>query len=727
MSQNFARANAIMAITTYKAQPPAFSFAETRPQDIYACNVFNDRAMRERLPKAAYTSLKKTVELNERMDPSIADIVATTMKEWALEKGATHYTHVFYPLTGLTAEKHDSFLAPDGQGGVIAEFSGSMLIQGEADGSSFPSGGLRSTFEARGYTAWDVTSPAYLMENPNGIFLCIPTVFLSWTGVALDKKTPLLRSNQALNKQASRLLGIFGVQSKLPVISYAGVEQEYFLIDRHFAFARPDIHIAGRALFGAHPAKGQEFGDQYYGVIPGRVLSFMMEVDHELYKLGIPVKTRHNEVAPSQYEIAPLYEAGNLATDHNHLIMVTLHKVAKRHGMVCLLHEKPFAGINGSGKHLNYSLGNAEIGNLFEPGDTPHENAKFLVLCSALIRGIHKYGGLLRATVASAGNDHRLGANEAPPAIMSIFLGDQLTDVFEQFRAGRVKGTKKGRMMHVGVDTLPPLPADPGDRNRTSPLAFVGDRFEFRAIGAGMSPADSLTTLNVIMADSLGFAADFLTRESKGNPHKLHAAVQSFIQYVIEEHSAVIFNGDGYSAAWHKEAARRGLPDLRTSPEAIRQLCTPEALHLFAEHQVCNKQELKARQDIYFEQYCKTVRTEARITARTARTIIYPAAMRYQGELAATCARMKAIDMEYTAVTLNELTTKLRAIQQAVLALEHLLDAAPIQELPEEARYCCDKILPAMNEVRRWADALECIVADDLWALPSYQEILFIK
>ncbi|MCL2123526.1 MAG: glutamine synthetase III, partial [Desulfovibrionaceae bacterium] len=698
MSQNFARANAIMAITTYKARHPAFSFAETRPQDIYACNVFNDRVMRERLPKTVYKSLKKTIELHERMDPSIADIVATTMKEWALEKGATHYTHVFYPLTGLTAEKHDSFLAPDGHGGVIAQFSGSMLIQGEADGSSFPSGGLRSTFEARGYTAWDVTSPAYLMENPNGIFLCIPTVFLSWTGVALDKKTPLLRSNQALNKHASRLLKIFGIQSKLPVISYAGLEQEYFLIDRHFAFARPDIHIAGRALFGAHPAKGQEFGDQYYGVIPGRVLSFMMEVDHELYKLGVPVKTRHNETAPSQYEIAPLYEAGNLATDHNHLIMVTLRNVAKRHGMVCLLHEKPFAGINGSGKHLNYSLGNAEIGNLFEPGDTPHENAKFLVFCAALIRGIHKYGGLLRATVASAGNDHRLGANEAPPAIMSIFLGDQLTDVFEQFRAGRVKGTKKGRVMHVGVDTLPPLPADPGDRNRTSPLAFVGNRFEFRAIGASMSPADSLTALNVIIADSLGFAADFLARESKGGPNTLHAAVQSLIRHIIEEHSAVIFNGDGYAAVWHKEAARRGLPDLRASPEAMQQIYTPDALHLFAEHQVLNKQELKARQDIYFEQYCNTVRTEAKITARTARTIIYPAAMRYQGELAATCANMKAIDMEYKAVTLNELTTKLRAMQQAVLALEHLLDAAPKQELPKDALYCCDKILPAMNE-----------------------------
>ncbi len=727
MSQNFARANAVMAITTYTPQAPALSFAETRPQDIFASNVFSDRVMRERLPKSVYASLKKTIELHERMDPAIADVVASAMKDWAIEKGATHYTHVFYPLTGLTAEKHDSFLSPDGQGGVIAEFSASMLIKGEADGSSLPSGGLRSTFEARGYTAWDVTSPAYIMENPNGTFLCIPTLFLSWTGVALDKKTPLLRSNQAINKEATRLLKVFGIESRLPIIAYAGLEQEYFLIDRHFAFARPDIHITGRSLFGARPAKGQEFEDQYYGVIPSRVLSFMMEVDHELYKLGIPVKTRHNEVAPSQYEIAPLYEPGNLATDHNHLIMTTLRSVAQRHGMVCLLHEKPFAGINGSGKHLNYSLGNAELGNLFDPGETPHENAQFLVFCAALMRAVHKYGGLLRATVASAGNDHRLGANEAPPAIMSIFLGDQLTDVFEQFRAGRVKGAKSGRIMNVGVDTLPPLPADPGDRNRTSPIAFVGNRFEFRAIGASMSPADSLTCLNTIMAESLGFAADYLARESGGNPKKLNAAVQRFIQYIIEEHSAVIFNGDGYSDIWHKEAARRGLPNLRSAPEALEQIASPEALHLFAEQKVLNKQELKARREIYLEQYCKTVCTEARMTARTARTVVYPAAMRYQGELAEVCAHLKAVGMEYQAVALTDLTAKLRAMQQAVIHLDQLMEELPQHNPGEEAAYCRDVVLPAMLDVRHWADALESVVADDLWVLPSYQEMLFVK
>lgn len=727
MSQNFARANAVMAITSYVPQAPALSFADTRPQDIFACNVFNDRTMRERLPRAVYAALRKTMELHERMDPAIADVVASAMKDWAIEKGATHYTHVFYPLTGLTAEKHDSFLAPDGQGGVIAEFSGSMLIKGEADGSSLPSGGLRSTFEARGYTAWDVTSPAYIMENPNGTFLCIPTLFLSWTGVALDKKTPLLRSNQALNRQAKRLLALFGMESKLPIIPYAGLEQEYFLIDRHFAFARPDLHITGRTLFGARPAKGQEFEDQYYGVIPRRVLSFMMEVDHELYKLGIPVKTRHNEVAPSQYEIAPLYEEGNLAVDHNHLIMVTLRNVAQRHGMICLLHEKPFAGINGSGKHLNYSLGNAELGNLFEPGETPHDNAQFLVFCAALIRAVHKYGGLLRATVASAGNDHRLGANEAPPSIMSIFLGDQLTDVFEQFRAGRVQGARGRRVMNVGVDTLPPLSADPGDRNRTSPLAFVGNRFEFRAIGASMSPADSLTCLNTVLADSLGFAADYLLREGKNDPGKLNAAAQSFIRHVIEEHSAVIFNGDGYSEVWRKEAARRCLPDLRSAPDALLLIADAASLHVCAEQQVLGKQELRARQEIYLEQYCKTVCTEARMTVRTARTVIYPAAMRYQGELAATCAHMKSVGLEYQTLTLTELTSKLRAVQQAALRLDTLLDGLPQGDPAEQAAYCRSEILPAMQEVRRWADELEILVADDLWALPSYQEMLFIK
>ena len=730
MSSNVARHSAIQAITTYKSDAAPLNFRETRPTDIFACNVFNDRVMRERLPKAVYKSLHKTITLGERMDPGIADTVAAVMKDWAIEKGATHFTHIFYPLTGQTAEKHDSFLIPDGAGGVIAEFSGSMLIRGEPDASSFPSGGLRSTFEARGYTAWDVTSPAYIMENPNGTFLCIPTMFLSWTGVALDKKTPLLRSGQAVNRQAQRVLALFGIPTSLPVIAYAGLEQEYFFIDNNFNFARSDLQVAGRALFGAAPAKGQEFSDQYFGVIPQRVLSCMMEVERELYKLGVPVRTRHNEAAPSQYEIAPLYEEANLAVDHNHIVMSTLRNVAKRYGLKCLLHEKPFSGINGSGKHVNYSLGNAELGSLFDPGETPHANAKFLVFCAAMIRAVHKYGGLLRATVASASNDHRLGAHEAPPAIMSMFLGDQLTEVFEAFRAGRAEDAangKKSRALNVGVETLPPLPTDPGDRNRTSPVAFNGNRFEFRAVGSSQSAAGSITALNTMMADSLGYAADWL--EGKiASGSSLNAAVESFIEHVIEEHSAVIFNGDGYSEIWHNEAARRGLPNLRNTPAALPELTKPEVIRLYEEQGVLNRAELKARQDIYLEQYCKTVRTEARLTIRMARTIIFPASMRYQGELANTAGRMRDLGLDYRTVALDEITEWQRGMQDATARLEACLTALDTagEGLEAACRYC-GEVLPLMQEVRRNADMLETRVADDLWALPNFQEILFGK
>lgn len=723
-----ARSSAIQAITNYRPATAPLNFVETKPQDIFGSNVFNDKVMRERLPRTVYKSLHKTIEFGERMDPSIADTVAAVMKDWAIEKGATHFTHIFYPLTGQTAEKHDSFLMPDGAGGVIAEFSGSMLSKGEPDASSFPSGGLRSTFEARGYTAWDVTSPAYIMENPNGVFLCIPTLFLSWTGVALDKKTPLLRSSQSLNREAKRILAIFGVETRLPVIPYAGLEQEYFFIDANFNFARPDIHIAGRTLFGARPAKGQEFSDQYFGVIPQRVLSCMMEVERDLYKLAVPVRTRHNEAAPSQYEIAPLYEAGNLAVDHNHIIMATLRNVAKRYGLKCLLHEKPFRGINGSGKHLNYSFGNAELGSLFDPGETPHQNAKFMVFCSAMIRAVHKFGPLLRATVASAANDHRLGAHEAPPAIMSIFLGDQLTDVFEQFRAGKIKGGKDARMMNVGVDTLPPLPADPGDRNRTSPVAFTGNRFEFRAVGSSMSAAGSLAALNTIMADSLAHAADFLVGSlSKGL--NLNAAVQEYIQHVIEEHSAVIFNGDGYSEVWHKEAVRRGLRDLRTTPEALTVFTEADVLHLYEEQGVLNRTELKARQEIYLEQYCKTINTEANLVIRMARTMIYPAALRYQGQLAATALSLKALNLPADDAVLRHVGETMQHLNAAVASLEKLMEGrtGAAEDTLALAQFYCQHILPAMNKVREFADALEIIVADDLWVLPSYQEILFGK
>jgi len=601
-----------------------------------------------------------------------------------------------------------------------------MLIQGEPDASSFPSGGLRTTFEARGYTAWDVTSPAYILENPNGTFLCIPTAFVSWTGEALDKKTPLLRSNQSLNKQAKRILKLFGTDTKLPVVSFAGPEQEYFLIDRNFVFARPDLLIAGRTLFGAKSAKGQEFEDQYFGVIPRRVLAFMMEVERELYKLGVPVKTRHNEVAPSQFEIAPIYEAGNLATDHNHMVMTVLRAVAKRYGLICLLHEKPFAGINGSGKHLNYSIGNADLGSLFDPGDTPHENAQFLVFCAAAIRAVHKFAPLLRATVAGPSNDHRLGANEAPPAIMSMYLGEQLSDVFDQIKKGKIKGCKQKGIMNIGVDTLPPLPMDPGDRNRTSPFAFTGNRFEFRAVGSSQSIASSQVALNTMMADSLDYIATKLEAATGGDPAKLNAAVQSVIQAIMKEHDAVVFNGDGYSEDWHKEAEKRGLPNLKTTPEALPVLTCPDVVKLYTTYGVFSEAELKAREEIYLDQYVKTIQTEANLVARMAKTIIFPAAMRYQGELAATCANLKAIGHDYKMVALEDVTTKLRDLQTKVAELETIM-VHSADSILDEAKYLCSTVLPAMGEVRAVADALEAVVADDLWSLPSYQEMLFIR
>ena len=726
MSGSNARSNAIRAITSYKPDLAPLNYADTKPTEIYGSNVFSDKVMKERLPRIVYKSLRKTIEQGVQLDPSLADIVASTMKDWAIEKGATHFTHVFYPLTGHSAEKHDGFLSPDGNGGVITEFSGKMLSQGEADGSSFPSGGLRSTFEARGYTAWDVTSPAYLMENSSGIVLCIPTAFLSWTGVALDRKTPLLRSNQALNKQASRILKLFGKKTSLPIISYSGLEQEFFLIDRNFVFGRPDLLTAGRTLFGAKPAKWQEFEDQYYGVMPRRVMSCITEAERELYKLGVPVRTHHNEVAPSQYEIAPVFETANLAIDHNQLMMTVLKKVAKRHGLHCLLHEKPFSGINGSGKHLNYSIGNAEVGTLFEPGETPHENAMFLVFLVAAIRGLHKYGGLLRATVAAASNDHRLGANEAPPAIMSMFLGDQLTDILEQFRVGQVRGSKGKRLMNVGVDTLPPLPADPGDRNRTSPFAFTGNRFEFRALGSSMPASASQTALNTIMSDSLDYAATRLEKLSGGDPEKLHAAVGKLIQEIVEEHSAVIFNGDGYSEIWHQEAERRGLPNYRTTPEALMVYTSPDVVDLYSRYNVLSRQELKARQEIYIEQYCKTIRAEANLVIRMGRTIIYHAGLRFQQELLRACLDMRALNREPDTVLLDDIDDTLRKLREGLEHLENNVDMK-IEDPVQEAHHKCTVVIPAMNAIRTLADHLETIVPEDLWPLPSYQEMLFVK
>ncbi len=732
MSDLNARSKALFAIaglTSSPAEAPAPIPAGTveGPLETFGSNVFDDKAMRRHLPKAVYRSLRKTMDHGERLDPEVADVVANAMKDWAMERGATHYTHVFYPLTGLTAEKHDSFLSPDGNGGVIAAFSGSTLVKGEADGSSLPSGGLRSTFEARGYTAWDVTSPAYLMESSGGVVLCIPTVFLSWTGFALDKKTPLLRSGQALSKQALRVLRLFGVESSLPVFSNGGLEQEYFLIDKHFVTARPDLLIAGRTLFGARPPKGQEFNDQYYGVIPSRVLAFMNDVERDLYRLGVPVQTRHNEAAPSQYEIAPVFELSNLASDHNQLIMTVLRKKARKHGLTCLLHEKPFHGINGSGKHINYSMGNAELGNLFDPGETPHENAQFLVFLCAVIRALHKHAGFLRASVATASNDLRLGAHEAPPAVMSLFLGDQLTDVLEQFRVGQVKGAKKKRMMNVGVDTLPPLPADPGDRNRTSPFAFVGNRFEFRALGSASSAAGVLVVLNAMMAESLDFAATFLEKRVAGDPSRLGQAVRELIEEVMEEHSAVIFNGDGYSEIWQREAERRGLPAYPATPDALPRFTDSEVVSMCERYGIFSRQELKARQDIYLELYVKTVRTEVNLALRMARTQIYPAVSRYQKELSDSARNTQELGLKPEFSVLKEISAGLVNLDKAIRSLEKLRDAAPKKSVQEEARYCQMKMLPSMQALREVVDGLEMIVADDLWPLPSYQEMLFMK
>ncbi len=729
MSGSAARLRAIQAVNEYKAKQPPLNFHEVSASDLFGVNVFGKRAMKERLPKHIYKSLMKTIDNGTAIDASIADVVAAAMRDWAIEKGATHYTHVFFPLTGITAEKHDSFLSPDGEGGAMAEFTGKVLIQGEPDASSFPSGGIRATFEARGYTAWDVTSPAYILENPNGTTLCIPTAFVSWTGHALDKKTPVLRSNQALDKQARRVLALFGHQSIARVSSTAGAEQEYFLIDRNFYFARPDLINAGRTLFGAPSPKGQELEDQYFGAIPERVLACMIETEHELYKLGIPVKTRHNEVAPAQYEIAPVYEDANVATDHQQLVMTMLKRVANKYGMECLLHEKPFAGVNGSGKHLNWSLGNATQGNLLDPGDTPHENAQFLVFCGAVIRAVHKYSALLRASIASAGNDHRLGANEAPPAIISIFLGAQLNDALDGIRTGKGKGAKKAGFLTVGVDTLPPLPMDAGDRNRTSPFAFTGNKFEFRAVGSAFSIAGPLVVLNTAIAESLDYMATELEKATKGDAKKLGPAVQKLLQSVLKEHWAVVFNGDNYAEAWHKEAEKRGLPNNRNTVAALPAITDKTSVELFSKYKVLSKRELESRHDIYFEQFCKAINIEANLVLEMGRTQIFPAAVRFQSELATTCANLKAVGYTFDTDTLDKVTELVKQLQDGLASLEHKMHERHNAKggLVGEAKYFQDVIRPAINEVRKAADTLEGFVADDLWPLPTYQEMLFIK
>ncbi|MCX2715171.1 glutamine synthetase III [Mycolicibacterium sp. J2] len=724
MSGNAVRLQAITNVEGYV--PPAISFDPTEaPGEIFGANVFTKAEMQLRLPKSVYKSVVATIEKGAKLDPAIADAVAAAMKDWALEKGATHYAHVFYPMTGLTAEKHDSFLEPVSDGQTLAEFAGKTLIQGEPDASSFPSGGLRSTFEARGYTGWDVTSPAYILENPNGNTLCIPTVFVSMTGEALDYKTPLLRSQQAMGTHAERILKLFGHKDFDHIVSFCGPEQEYFLVDRHFFLARPDLINAGRTLFGAKPPKGQEFDDHYFGAVPERVLGFMMDTERELFKLGIPAKTRHNEVAPGQFEIAPMFERANIAADHQQLLMTIFRNVAKKHGMECLFHEKPFAGVNGSGKHVNFSMGNAQFGSLLVPGDTPHENAQFLVFCAAVIRAVHKFAGLLRVSVASATNDHRLGANEAPPAIISIFLGAQLADVFEQIAKGAATSSKGKGSMIIGVDTLPELPTDPGDRNRTSPFAFTGNRFEFRAPGSGQTINVPMIILNTIMADSLDYMATVLEK-AVADGTDFDAAVQQLLTDIITEHGAVVFNGDGYSDNWQIEAAERGLPNLKTTLDAIPELIKPEAVAVFEKYGVFSERELHSRYEVRLEQYALTIGVEAKLALELGTTVILPAAIRYQTELAQNAATLKAAGIEPDLSLLEGVSKPIAELSAGLATLKAALADHSAESALDEAKHAQSALLPAMDAVRAAADTLEGVVADDLWPLPTYQEMLYI-
>jgi glutamine synthetase len=699
----------------------------SRLEALWSADVFTINKMQASLPKDVFKSLKNTIQNGGKLDVSVAGIVAAAMKDWAISKGALYYAHVFYPLTNATAEKHDGFISVQGDGTVISEFTAKVLVQGEPDGSSFPNGGLRSTFEARGYTAWDVTSPAYVMETDNGLTLCIPTVFISWTGVALDKKTPLLRSNAAMNKAATRVLKLLGHTDIAPVNSSCGAEQEYFLVDAHFAHSRPDLLLTGRTLFGKPAAKGQQFDDHYFGAIPERVQVFMQDVEEKMYRLGIPAKTRHNEVAPGQFELAPFFEAANVASDHQQLTMTILKTTAKKHGFVCLLHEKPFAGINGSGKHVNWSVSNSTQGNLLNPGDTPHENMQFLLFCGAIIRGVHLYGPLLRAVVATASNDHRLGANEAPPAIISVYLGSQLEDVFQQIASGEVKDSAHGGMMNLGVDTLPVFPKDPGDRNRTSPFAFTGNRFEFRAVGSNQSVSGPLVAMNTILADSLTWVADKLESElAKGT--ELSIAVRAILKEVMDKHSAIVFGGDGYSEEWHKIAVEeRGLLNLRTSADALPFLKEKHIEEIFERLGVLTAVELESRFDVYAEQYVKSIEVEAKLVISMAKTMIYPAAVRYLSELSTSIIKLKKIKIELETEIVEKIASLTQLMMDNVSKLSDALSKHDFSTTEEHIQYFAQTIRPLMDKVREYADGLEAEVADDLWPLPTYQEMLFIK
>jgi glutamine synthetase len=702
--------------------------AETaKPLDeLWGKNVFTLEKMKKALPKEEFKLVQRTIREGGKLDPSVANAVAQAMKDWATSHGALYYAHVFYPLTNSTAEKHDGFIAPQSDGTVISEFTGKLLVQGEPDGSSFPNGGLRSTFEARGYTAWDITSPAYLMETPNGVTLCVPTVFVSWTGEALDKKTPLLRSNAAMNRQAKRLLTLLGNTEVAPVNSSCGAEQEYFLIDQAFLNLRPDLLLVGRSLFGAPSAKGQQFDDHYFGAIPERVQVFMQDVEQQLYRLGVPCKTRHNEVAPGQFEIAPVYEAANVATDHQQLIMTLLRSTAKKHGMACLLHEKPFAGINGSGKHVNWSVGNSTQGNLLDPGNTPHENMQFLLFCGAVIRGIHRFGPLLRSVVATAGNDHRLGANEAPPAIISVYLGSQLEDVFNQIREGEPKSSSTAGVMQMGVDTLPEFQKDPGDRNRTSPFAFTGNRFEFRAVGSGQSVAGPLVAMNTILADSLQWLCDELERCIQGGA-SLQDASFAVLKQIMQENGSVVFGGDGYSEEWHHKAVHeRGLENLPTCADALPVLERPEIADLFERQGVLSRVELQSRYEVYAEQYILAIEVEAKLALRMARTQIQPAVQGSLGDLSGSLMEQKSLGLPIDTSLAEQISSLNKDLQDQIVVLEQALNNPP-HGSAAHMKHCAEVLLPIMLKLRKAADSLELLVDDDRWPLPTYQEMLFIR
>ncbi|HEU4742935.1 MAG TPA: glutamine synthetase III [Meiothermus sp.] len=689
--------------------------------EVFASDVLTTDELRQRVSKPVWKSLLATIERGAPIDPAIADTVALAMKTWAMEKGATHYTHWFQPLTGATAEKHDSFITPTSDSSAIYQFGGKDLIQGEPDASSFPSGGLRATFEARGYTAWDPTSPAFIMRHSNGATLCIPTAFASWTGEALDLKTPLLRSIEALNKAALKALRLFGATDANKVSSTLGAEQEYFLIDEEFYFRRPDLVMTGRTLFGAKPPRGQELEDHYFGSIPDRVLSFMTDVERQLYALGVPVKTRHNEVAPGQYEIAPIFEHSNIAADHQQLIMQTLRNTARKYGMVALLHEKPFQGINGSGKHCNWSMGTDTGVNLLDPGDTPHENMQFLFFCAAVIRAVDLHQDLLRISVASAQNDHRLGANEAPPAILSIFLGSELTDIFERIVSGKGGAGKKAGLLGLGTPVLPPLPLHAGDRNRTSPFAFTGNKFEFRAVGSSQSISFPITVLNTIVAESV----EALTAQVEAAMKKKKSfedALLDVLKDTYKKHSRIVFNGDGYSEAWHKEAKRRGLLNLRTALEAIELFNSKKNLELFSKYGVLNQRELEARQEIMYDQYFKTVNIEGETTEWVAQTQILPGVLSYLAELSRVGVNSRAAER-----TLEQVAKAADALSDALEELKKQNAELGGDEVHSKAHHMRDNVLPAMAAVRKAADTLERIVADKYWPLPSYREMLFVK